>query len=487
MSPSIQPFVSNLDRRVFALSNLPEEVIAVLFAYYSRSRDDLRTNLCRLLADESLAVGCQQPSLEFTQKKASEFHEKWVVGFGHSSVAEHASVHLAIENVSILASKAIEDLRLGSFTEKSTRYVVFDTGSYVDLPELPDSLQNRYRESCSNLFRTYLELFPHVQEYIRKKYPQQDRSEASWQAATRSKTLDLLRGLLPASTRTNLGVSANARAMAALLNKMYGSPLREVRQIASEMHTEALTIAPTLLKYVAPRKEEDVEASKTSKIMASLCLQPDYTTRSLQSVRLLRADQDALKRVTLALLYETGCHATDLIDRIDGSKAIEQIYKVISERGPHDPIPRAFEASSITVELELDYGAYRDLQRHRMLSPFTQPLTCLLGALTPKVLIDAEVASEYEEALLRASRVWLEIAKDFPFEAQYAVPLAYRTCVLWTLNLRELGHIIELRSSKQGHASYRQIAQELYREVCKTHPWLTDLFRVDLNEYGLGR
>src|SRR3954471_17253474 len=133
----IAPYVSSLTDDVFALSGLPEEVIAVLFAYYSRSRDDLRTNLARLLADQELSVADgARPALSLATEKARAFHEKWVVGYGHASVAEHAVIHLALENVSIVASKVIEDLRLGSFTEKSTRYVVFDQQSFVDPPGL---------------------------------------------------------------------------------------------------------------------------------------------------------------------------------------------------------------------------------------------------------------------------------------------------------------------------------------------------------------
>src|SRR3954471_22977610 len=136
----VAPYVSSLTDDVFALSGLPEEVIAVLFAYYSRSRDDLRTNLARLLADQELGVGgdAARPALALATEKARAFHEKWVVGYGHASVAEHAVVHLAIENVSIVVSKHIEDLRLASYTEKSTRYVLWDEDSFHRLPELGD-------------------------------------------------------------------------------------------------------------------------------------------------------------------------------------------------------------------------------------------------------------------------------------------------------------------------------------------------------------
>ncbi|PIE05738.1 MAG: hypothetical protein CSA75_03215, partial [Sorangium cellulosum] len=175
----IQPHVSNLDRPVFAITGLPEEVIAVLLAYYSRSKDDLRTNLARLISEDTLGLASsitdsKKPST--AAEKASAFHEKWVVGYGHASVAEHAVIHLAVEQVSIVASKVIEDLRLGSFTEKSTRYVVFDTGCFTDLPELEPALRTKYRNSCEMLFRTYLRLFPAVEDKLDQVIPKQQGS-----------------------------------------------------------------------------------------------------------------------------------------------------------------------------------------------------------------------------------------------------------------------------------------------------------------------
>src|SRR5271170_6127857 len=179
----IAPYVSSLTDDVFALSGLPEEVIAVLFAYYSRSRDDLRTNLARLLTDQELGVvegGAARPTLALATEKARAFHEKWVVGYGHASVAEHAVVHLALENASIVASKVIEDLRLGAFTEKSTRYVVFDQKSYVEPPGLPAPALKAYQQIAERLFASYLDLMPRVMAALHARLPLPDgTSEAA--------------------------------------------------------------------------------------------------------------------------------------------------------------------------------------------------------------------------------------------------------------------------------------------------------------------
>lgn len=505
----ISPYVSSTTDDVFALSGLPEEVIAVLFAYYSRSRDDLRTNLAKLLVDQELAVtpragdraerDASSPALGLASEKARAFHEKWVVGYGHASVAEHAVVHLAIENASILASKAIEDLRLGSYTEKSTRYVVFDQRGFVDPPEeLPPDAAGTYRAACERLFQAYLDLVPRATAALRERIPQgEGTSDAAYAAAIRAQACDLLRGLLPAATRTNIGLTANARALEALLSKLYASPLGEVRRLAAAMYRAATHVAPTLVKYAAASPFRAGLGERVAGAMRTLYTPPPQNAAATmilhQPVRLVRHDKDALERLALALAYEgtdASTHASGLSDALRGASAreLEGVVRAALEgRGPHDPVPRAFEATSMTFELMLDYGAYRDLQRHRMLTPFTQRLGCRLAYDTPPELVDLGLAAPYEEALLAAREAWLALEGAHPLEAQYVVPLAYRVRTLWTLNLRELFHVIELRSAKQGHASYRRIAQGLYRVACSAHPWLKDLVRVDLATYPLAR
>jgi len=497
----IAPYVSSLSDDVFVISGLPEEVIAVLFAYYSRSRDDLRTNLTRLLADQELDVGegaATYPSFGLATEKARAFHEKWVVGYGHASVAEHAVVHLAIENVSIVASKVIEDLRLGSYTEKSTRYVVFDKTSFVQLPELEGKLAETYRKSAENLFATYRELMPKVMEAVRRRAPRPPgMTDGAYAAIVKAQACDLLRGLLPAGTRTNLGLTANARALEGLLTKMMSSPLSEVRGIAEAMHKAAQTVTPTLLKYAA---KNEYKATLRETVSAKMRYVYDpgpwdasVTTVTGTPVRLVRHDKDALERIVLALAYEgsePGVHARAVSEamKVASQAELEGIVRAsLTRRGQHDAAPRAFEATGMTFEIMLDYGAYRDLQRHRMLLPSTQRLTWRLGFDASTDLAELELHEPYMRAMVEAGEAWELIEREMPLEAQYAVPLGFRVRTLWTLDLRELFHVIELRSSKQGHASYRRIAQGLYRAAIAVLPWLEGLIRVDLNDYALSR
>jgi thymidylate synthase ThyX len=500
----IAPYVSSLTDDVFALSGLPEEVIAVLFAYYSRSRDDLRTNLARLLADQELDVAegapgrGPGPALHLASEKARAFHEKWVVGYGHASVAEHAVVHLAVENVSIVASKVIEDARLASYTEKSTRYVVFDQKSYVEPPGFSPGAAARYRAIVEGLFAAYLDLMPKVTEALRVRSPRPEgTAEGAYAAAIRSQACDLLRGLLPAGTRTNLGITANARALEGLLSKMLSSPLGECAAVAGEMHRAALHVAPTLVKYATPNPWRRGQQRAVGDVFKRVYTPPQGGATSTmvltQPVRLVRYDKDALERVALALVYdgsEAQAHAAGLLDGLRHAtvtELTEMVTAAFAGRGPHDPAPRALEATSMTFELMLDFGAYRDLQRHRLLTPATQRLGCHLGFETPGELVDLGFSEPFHLALLNMYDGWTKLEAEHPFEAQYAVPLAYRVRTLWTLNLRELFHVVELRSAKQGHPSYRRIAQGMYRTSSSVLPWLRDLMRVDLNSYPLTR
>jgi thymidylate synthase ThyX len=256
----LTPYVTDVEKPIYALKNLPEEVVAVLFAYYSRSRGSLRRNLLKLITEQDVdlpspvsAATRQATDLTAAQDKARQFHEKWVVGYGHASVAEHAVVHLAIEEVSILAAKLIEDARLASYTEKSTRYVLFDEEKFLRVPGLmPSPDATLYEDTVRLLLHTYGTLVPQVVDCIKARQSRRSaQSERAYEAACRAKAYDLLRYLLPASTLTNLGLTINARALEHLLSKLLSHPLEEARHIGMAVEIEAEKMVPTLLKYAA--------------------------------------------------------------------------------------------------------------------------------------------------------------------------------------------------------------------------------------------
>jgi len=494
----LSPYVTSCDRPVFLLKNLPEEVVAVLFAYYSRSRESLRQNLLKLIQQQDLDLHTKTVPIEesadalaLAREKARQFHEKWVVGYGHSSVAEHAIAHIALEDVSIIASKVIEDARLASYTEKSTRYVVFEKGHYYRVPCLMRSpFGPIYEGTCDRLFDTYAALIPRMVEAIQKALPRKpDQSERGYQTACQAKACDILRYLLPASTLTNIGMTLNARTLEHLITKMSSHSLEEVRTIAAIMLDESIKLIPTLLKYAGfnpyiAQTHEALEAL-TGELVTE---KPAPTTRP---VALVRYPEDAQDHLVAAILYGYTHHGWEQVLRRVRQMPSQEKERVIDEylsrRGPHDQPLRALEHLYYTFDILVDFGAFRDIQRHRMATQTTQDLTPYHGYSMPEEIAAFGFQKEFEEAMEQGASAYEAIARQFPKEAQYVLPLAFRKRVLFTWNLRELHHFIQLRSSKQGHISYRRIAQQVYDELCRVHPLFARYIRVDRTGYELGR
>jgi thymidylate synthase ThyX len=412
-------------------------------------------------------------------------------------------VHVAVEEISILASKVIEDSRLASFTEKSTRYVPFDSRDY----HTPGAFAAgpaaaAWRRGIGALMSTYDRLMEPLVEQLRQAIPPKPgQSERGHLAACRAQACDVLRYLLPAATWTNIGITANARALEGLLVKMLSHPLEEVRECAGRIKRESMKIVPTLIKYAEPseyrmatppamerRAAEFLAAGRDGAAAPpSAAAGPDAPA----GIRLLQYDADAETRVARAILAAASSAPADdiaaAVDRLDDAGRRRLIAEYLGRRGPHDPPLRALEATHLTFEIVMDYGAWRDLQRHRLLTPVVQRLGIDLGYERPAALAAAGMADDFDRAMEAAAAAWRELAAAFPEEAAYVIPLAFRTRIFLTMNLRELHHLVALRSARQGHPSYRRVAQAIYRELERVLPGLASFVRVDLADYDLSR
>lgn len=503
---ALKPYVSNTERAAFVVQNLPEEVVAVLFAYYSRSKESLRRNLLKLLVDRDLdmtgrAVVAEDDDekLANAREKAKQFHEKWVVGYGHASVAEHAIAHIAIEDVSIVASKIIEDNRLASYTEKSTRYVVFDPEKYYQAPELAGTaFAGLYHEVTGAMMNKYAELTPLAIEEIKRRIPQREgQPNLAYNAACRAQACDVLRYILPAATFTNIGLTINGRALEHLITKMLSHPLREAREFGEAIKQEAVSVVPTLLKYANYNAFMDQTNREMSRIADQLLNSQeafDATSKSeakQNGVTLVHYDKDADDRLVAAILYEyTHANAADVEARVrqmTGEQKEQVIDQYLQRRDKWDEPLRALEHIYYTFDILVDYGAFRDIQRHRMATQTNQLLSNAHGYETPQEIEEYGYGKIFRELVERGGEAYEKIAVDFPYEAQYVLPLAYRKRALFTWNLRSLHHFISLRSARQGHVSYRDIAQKIYQELVAVHPLLARYIRVDLESYAMAR
>lgn len=517
----LAPYVTNTDRSIFALTNLPEVIKGALFSRYSRSTLGLRRLLLREFIDDEAAefsaiqggTGSSAQAAALAVGRAQSFYDRILDGYGDDSIGELGGAHLAVEEVSILATKTLEDARIGgSPLEKSTRYVSFgqkvagDYRFYKEPRLLNSEHRERYLSACRTLFDTYVQLNEPVREYVRSRLPRDpDTPEAAYERSVRALGFDLIRGLLPAATLTNMGVFGNGRFFESLIARLRIEPLQEFQDIAQTAWEELAKVAPSFIRRAHPEHRHfqsyadftgalqqhirSVAAQLESASAEPLAIPPG----SSGEVRLVEWDADAEEKLIAALLYEhtalplpqVQAQVRELPDAERERLVRESI--ALREHRRHKP-PRALERVFYTFDLLGDYGMYRDLHRHRMLTQWRQPLTTRFGYDTPAELEDTKLSQPYHDAMAQAAEAFETIAEDFPHEAQYVVPMAYR--IRWSMhvNLRALTWLVELRSTPQGHPGYRHIAQELFREVRRVQPRLAEWMKfADLDDYALGR
>ncbi len=440
---------------------LSPEVIAVAFAKTSRVPESFR-----------------EIAAELTDEKSAEFHEKWVVGYGHASVAEHAVLHIAFENVSRLAIESIESNRLASYTEKSTRYQIFDRDGFYTPPAIATSKQAAlYAETLHLLFDTYFASIEPVRAVILQKYPRQaGESEKKYEGRIRSKWIDNCRYLLPTATLANVGMTANARVLEQAITKMLSHPLDEVRAIGVELKQVAQCEVPTLVKYAA-------RSEYRARRIRNLEFSSQTEGSQLEAVKLVEYDRDADVKVVAACLYRVG--GLDFEQALAQAKAMSAetrgdiIKEALADRGEFDAPLRELEHTTLTVDCVMDQGAYFDVKRHRLMTQTPQPLTVNLGYAMPKAIVEAGFAMQYDRAMAAAAQAYQDIAADLPFEAAYVVPNAYNRRVLLTLNLRELFHFAHLRGAPNGHFAYRRIALKAYELAKDVYPAFAPFMRCE--------
>jgi thymidylate synthase ThyX len=415
-----------------------------------------------------------------TETSSSEFHEKWVLGYGHASVAEHAILHLALENVSRLAIESLESNRLASYTEKSTRYQIFDT-FYVPPAIAASRHADRYVEVCRRLFRAYHDSLEPVRRVIEAQHPKRiDEADRAYSARIRSRYVDVSRFLLPCATVANVGMTVNARALEHAITKMLSHPLAEVREIGGEVKQIAKAEVPTLVKYAAA----NAYLAETGADLAA-------EARALEngvgpafdgvSVRVAHYDRDADIRVVAACLYRHGRLSYDQARSKAAAMSAEDraaaVGHALGRMGRYDAPIREFEHTTYTVDIVCDQGAYFDLKRHRMMTQSPQAPTVELGYAVPKAIDEAGIGKQYRDAIDDASDAVRAIGRDFPDEAGYLVTNAHNRRFLCTFNLRELYSMVPLRAREAGHFSYRRIALLIYEAIKDVHPALVDHVR----------
>ena len=506
----LRRYFTNLDQPVFALVNLPEVVKGALFARYSRSMSSLRRLFLDEFVDDLDITGDVTIDATVGLRRAEALYDRVFFEYGDDSVAQLGGVHLACEQASNLLTKVLEWGRLMAYLEQSTRYIAYDQRLggryryYRDSQVLNSSLGTRYVGDIDRMFLTYSELVPVMQDFFRANMPKEPGdSDFAYRQAIKARALDSIRGLLPAASLSNVGIYGTGQAYEALLLRMRAHPLPEARSYADMMLTELRKVIPSFLKRV----DLPDRGGLTSRYLAgNRAAMDDLADRTFgdavggpvtdDSVELVDYDPDGETKMIAAMLYPHTSLADRTVEsRVRAMSAAERVAVVRAYCGDrqnrrHRP-GRALERVYYRFDVLSDYGAFRDLQRHRMLTIEWQPLSTRHGYVRPEAVDAAGEDEEFDAVMARSARLYEALSAEFGDQASYAVALAYRIRYSMQLNARAAMHMLELRTTPQGHPAYRRVCQRMHALIASEagHTAVAELmsFVNHAEDPGLGR
>jgi thymidylate synthase ThyX len=481
---AIEPYFTNVDRPVFALVNLPETVKGALFARYSRSAKSLR----RLFLDEFHEgvrghAAAEAADAAVRADKADQLYQRVFSDYGDDSVAQLGGVHLAVEDASNILTKVLERGRLMAYLEQSTRYIPYTERRgaqwrYLVPAELDGHpLRADYIAAMNATFEIYARWIPAMQAWFEARYPKAaGDSDAVHRAAIRAKALDTLRGLLPAATQSNVGIYGTGQAFEALLLRMRAHPLAEARATADAMLVELRKVIPAFLTRVdQPDRGGRWSAyladtrARTAEIAARL--EAGVAPADADEVTLVDFDPEGEVKVVAAALYApSALPDADLLAlarRLPQADREAVLRAYVGDRGNRRHKPgRAFERTGYRFDVLTDYGAFRDLQRHRLLTIEWQVLGPRHGYIQPEAIVEAGAEADFRQVMDRSAALHDAMQSAGLAEAaQYAVSMAYRVRFALDVNAREAMHMIELRTVPQGHPAYRRVCQRMHRLI----------------------
>ena len=503
----LRRYVTNLREPVFALVNLPEVVKGALFARYSRTHKSLRRLLIDEFVDDLDISGDETIDATVGVARAEQLYQRVFVEYGDDSVAQLGAVHLACEQASNLLTKVLERGRLMSYLEQSTRYLAYDERvqgryRYHRPPGVTGSaVGTRYVGDVDRMFDAYGEMVRRMTAWLTEHPDAATGTDLARRRAIRAQAFDAARGLLPAASLSNVGIFGSGQAYEALLLRMRSHPLPEARTYADLMLTELRKVIPSFLRRVDQRDRgivwsDYLEANRVAMEEFAADLFADETPEPAPEVVLTDWDPDGEHKMLAAMLFPytdlAESQIADRVSRMTDARRLELVQRYVGERSNRRHRPgRALERIDYRFDVLADYGSFRDLQRHRLLTIDWQPLTPRHGYAVPGVVDAAGGGEAYDEVMELSAELYDALAEAAgPLEASYAVSMAYRVRYSMQFNAREAMHMIELRSQPQGHEDYRRIVIEMYRQIAETagHRAVAAMLSyVDQSEGLLGR
>lgn len=496
-------FFTNIHQNVYcATDNMPTSLWAFLLGGYSRSDLSMRDRFLKIFSDiameskdsqdytdiiesivESIKTGNQY--LPVILEKSENFMRKWAVEYSHSSLKDSAYDRIAVENVSIRATKILEDSQQAAFQEKSTRYMDFSKDNFY-IPESP-FIYDEHHNLLTRSMELYRIVLDRAIEHFKTKISRDDfKSEAAWIRTCKAKAFDEARYLLPTSTKTSLGVTMATRETERWLSKLLAAPEQEIRDLAIQIQEECVKINPGLLKHVVPNEYLNQNNSKIANMIYNLTKNIDTETPKNIPTELQVLTEDIENTILTHGLLSMGVVNRNKIESLDEqtfNKIVED-FEFFADRGTHDEMPKWTNAGEMVYTFGIDIGAYRDIQRHRVGLQTVSDWNVDFGYTIPDLLNEegmSDLRDLYIEHCENIKKVVGDLYKNDRFNAAYFLILGYNVFVTYTMNFRQVAYFIELRSGPSGHYSYRRLAQDMFKLLEKEMPKLSKMIRVDMS------
>ena len=476
----LSKIVTDSHGSVYAFTNEASPLFAAAaMARLSRRGSDLR----EIFLDEFAVAG---------ETGAEGLIDRVVTGYGDDSVQQLITVATVVEDASNLLTKKIEWSRLASYLEQSTRYIYYDQKNaageyrYFTPKNLPAELTKTYRESLDHIFDLYSETVRGVTEYVQKKNPAPaDKTELiAWRGATRAQACDAARPVLPAATKSTVGIVGSAQAMEAMVRRLLADPLEESNETGKSLLRESRKVIGAFLKR-ADLPERGLawvmylqESKRALKDFIKKYLARESADFS-QEVRLVDVSMKDELDLLPGMLFEASELSEAEIAKEIATWPLERkeeafnLYVGNRMNRRHKP-GRALEELHYKFEIVADYGTFRDLQRHRIVDDWEwQNLTVKYGYEVPELITKAGFEKQFRECFEISEKLWREmIAANLEEEPQYATLFGHKLRYHFIINAREAFHLLELRTSPQGHPGYRKICKEMHRQLSEIHPRL---------------
>lgn len=531
---NLSPFFTNLDKSVYVPLIFSPELIGALCSRASRAAQDLRhiylnefiKPFLNPVRDEKETEDAWQEKvkygedlrefIDFLQKhpvldlfsnpRARSFYLKWLAQYGDDSIAQMAGSHLVYGALSQVAIKHFEDQRIGlAPIEKSTRYVNYSQkvkGQYLYYtdPTLKDlGLEEEYRKAMDGLFEAYTRLIPRIAAWFTERFSEEKP------AVIEKKAFDTLRGLLPTSTLSQVAFFGNGQAFEHLISRSLKHPLGEIRWAGDEAYEEISKVTPSFLRRIKDEeKKEMVEEYQTYLAEKGKRMQQFAHPREDKSlpvlfdsdpdVKLVEYDPEAEVKIIAGMLYNSPRQHRpwqEIMSQVrrmspeEKKKAADAYLSGKTQRW--QKVGRAFENAYARFEITVNIGAWRDIQRHRMLTQQRQYFSPYHGYDIPAEIIESGLQQEFRDAIGRAEDIFFKIEKHDPDMAQYAAALAHRLRFMQWENLRQSFWQIELRTIPEGHPDYRHVEQKKFLLLEKAYPLLSQYIKANMGEYDFAR